>query len=90
MAVHSQCKLKTNVGYITTRYWYREPICCDGAVRLAGGPLPNEGRVELCTAGQWKTICDNNWSMNEARVVCRQLGYQNQHGGKIIAQDCIA
>ena len=67
----------------------RNIMCCDGAVRLVGGPLPNEGWVELCTAGQWKTVCDNNWSMNEAQVVCRQLGYQNQHGGKIIPQDCI-
>ena len=62
----------------------RSIMCCDGAVRLAGGPLPNEGRVELCTASQWKTVCDNNWSMNETRVVCRQLGYQNRHGGKKI------
>ena len=51
---------------------------CDGAIRLAGGSLANEGRVEICQSGEWKTVCDSNWSENEARVVCRQLGYSNQ------------
>ena len=56
----------------------RDISCCDGAVRLAGGSLSNEGRVEICQSGQWKTVCDNNWSENEARVVCRQLGHSIQ------------
>ena len=53
----------------------RNLTCCDGAVRLAGGSLSNEGRVELCISGQWKTVCGNSWSSSEASVVCRQLGY---------------
>ena len=56
----------------------RNFTCCDGAVKLASGTLPNEGRVELCISGQWKTVCGNSWSSNEARVVCRQLGYAYQ------------
>ena len=56
----------------------RDTFCCDGTVRLAGGSLSNEGRVEICQSGEWKTVCDNNWSDNEARVVCRQLGYITQ------------
>ena len=55
-----------------------EKRCCDGTVRLAGGSLSNKGRVEVCQSGQWKTVCDNNWSENEARVVCRQLGHSTQ------------
>eukprot|EP00299_Pterocystis_sp_00344_P012764 c6173_g1_i1.p1 GENE.c6173_g1_i1~~c6173_g1_i1.p1 ORF type:complete len:900 (+),score=288.78 c6173_g1_i1:34-2733(+) len=33
------------------------------------------GRVEVQRAGVWGTICDDNFGMNEAQVVCRELGY---------------
>ena len=59
-------------------YLFRDFTCCAGSMRLSGSTLSNEGRVELCVSSQWKTVCDNNWSMNEARVVCRQLGYSDQ------------
>lgn len=55
-------------------------LCTDvqeGSVRLVAGLSPYEGRVEVCSSGQWGTICNrySDWDYQDAKVVCRQLGF---------------
>ncbi|XP_063437480.1 deleted in malignant brain tumors 1 protein-like isoform X1 [Mytilus trossulus] len=44
-------------------------------VRLTGGAGPWEGTVEVYTDGSWGTLCDYDFDLKDARVVCRMLGF---------------
>ena len=49
----------------------------NGEIRLnrKSGNKLWEGRVEIFLFGEWGTVCDDGTDHNDARVVCRQLGY---------------
>ena len=49
--------------------------CSEGAVDLVGGMNETEGRVEICLYGLWGIVCDSLWTVQEAKIVCKQLGY---------------
>ncbi|XP_031761237.1 soluble scavenger receptor cysteine-rich domain-containing protein SSC5D isoform X5 [Xenopus tropicalis] len=42
-------------------------------VRLSDGPDRCTGRVEIFVHNEWGTICDDDWDMADAAVVCREL-----------------
>ena len=70
--------------------------CTDGDVRLIGGRVDYEGRVEICNNNAWGTVCLGasrstiyTWDTTDARVVCRQLGHQEFGELLLICQEML-
>ncbi|XP_071944557.1 uncharacterized protein [Antedon mediterranea] len=68
------CPFGTHSDGFCSHYEDAGVICSTDIIRLSDGS-PSAGRVELFINGQWGTICDDNWDINDAIVICRQLGF---------------
>ncbi|XP_054258708.1 uncharacterized protein LOC128983440 [Macrosteles quadrilineatus] len=44
-------------------------------IRLGGSNKKNEGRIEIKILGEWGYVCDDQFDMRDAEVVCRELGF---------------
>uniref|UniRef100_A0A5F8GNV9 Soluble scavenger receptor cysteine-rich domain-containing protein SSC5D n=1 Tax=Monodelphis domestica TaxID=13616 RepID=A0A5F8GNV9_MONDO len=49
------------------------PLHLEGT-RLVNGPGPCTGRVEVKYAGEWGTVCNEDWNLQDAKVLCHELG----------------
>ncbi|XP_076659935.1 uncharacterized protein LOC143363221 isoform X2 [Halictus rubicundus] len=56
-----------------------ESICTvenlDYAIRLSGSDNTYEGRIEVKILGVWGQVCDDGFGMNDANVICKELGF---------------
>ncbi|XP_072049553.1 scavenger receptor cysteine-rich domain-containing protein DMBT1-like [Amphiura filiformis] len=48
--------------------------CQNAPLRLVGGSNSNEGSVQIYYNDQYNYVCNDEWGLEEAMVVCRQLG----------------
>ena len=53
-------------------------------MRLVRGSGSNEGQVELCVSQFWHPVCDDGFTVNETKLICKALGYDSGVKGKIV------
>lgn len=54
------------------------------AIALVNGGIPSAGRLEVFYNGEYGTVCDDYFTMENAQVACRQLGFA---GAKMLAPE---
>ena len=49
--------------------------CDDGDIRSSTGDI--KVPLEVCVNKRWATVCSNGWSIVDATVACKQMGYDS-------------
>lgn len=65
----------TSVGIIA--FYHFSTVCYTGHIRLLGGQSAAEGTMELCSLNTWAATCGEYFSVDDATVICRQLGFNS-------------
>ncbi|XP_051976523.1 deleted in malignant brain tumors 1 protein-like isoform X2 [Xyrauchen texanus] len=68
----------TSAGWITNTCTHNQDagVSCR-LIKLVNGLNRCSGTVQILHAGQWGTVCHDNWDTTDASVVCRELGCNN-------------
>ena len=45
--------------------------------RFQSGMSQLEGRLEIYYQGVWRSVCTQHWTLKEAHVACRMMGYHS-------------
>uniref|UniRef100_A0AAZ1XEB8 Soluble scavenger receptor cysteine-rich domain-containing protein SSC5D n=1 Tax=Oreochromis aureus TaxID=47969 RepID=A0AAZ1XEB8_OREAU len=67
-----QCSVK-GFTRATCGHEYDAGVLCQPPIRLVNGTDRCSGRVEILHEGQWGTVCDDDWDLRDAEVVCRAM-----------------
>ena len=63
-----------------------DSLCKNGEVRLYASDTAEGGRLEVCYDGIWGAVCNEQWTVTDAKVACNQLGLPSE--GNITEVQC--